>query len=73
MAKSESYIVVPESVVVKAAKTMEEQGEANSGFVKCLNAGQEFKDAGLTPIYLFDPDYMDLLVICEETWKKKLN
>jgi hypothetical protein len=33
----------------------------------------EYKDAGVTPIFLLDPRRMDVLVVCEETFKKKLN
>ena len=34
---------------------------------------EEYKDAGVTPVFLLDTEHMDLFVVCEETFKKKLN
>lgn len=67
----ETYIVIPESVVVEAAEACKD--DPTNNFLKVFNAGQEFKAAGLTPIYLLDQDYMDLVVIAKELYKKKLN
>ena len=67
----ESYVVIPETVIKEAADAMVDDPQNN--FVKVWNAGQEFKAAGLTPIYLLNEIYMDLFVIAKETYKKKLH
>lgn len=71
MINQEAYVIIPESVVEQAAEACKDDPDNN--FLKVYNAGQEFKSAGLTPIYLLDQDYMDLFVIAKETYKKKLH
>lgn len=63
-------IVVSERIIIEADKMA---NEANNSFERVLKIGLEYKDAGLTPIYLLDPEFMDLYVYCEETFQKKLN
>lgn len=67
----ESYLIVPESIVEEAAEACKD--DPTNNFLKVFNAGQEFKAAGLTPIYLLDQEYMDLVVIAKEIYKKKLH
>jgi hypothetical protein len=67
----EQYLVIPESVVVEAAEACKD--DPTNNFMKVWNAGQEYKAAGLTPVYLLDQNYMDLVVIAKELHKKKLN
>jgi hypothetical protein len=67
----EAYAVIPEHIVQEAAEACKDDPDNN--FLKVYNAGQEFKLAGLTPIYLLDESYMDLFVIAKETYKKKLH
>ena len=67
----EAYAVIPESIVEEAADACKDDPDNN--FLKVYNAGQEFKSAGLTPIYLLDEFYMNLFVVAKETYKKKLN
>jgi hypothetical protein len=67
------YKIVPENVIIEADKASREMGEANNSFGRLLKVADEFKDAGATPIFLLDPYYMDLMVVCEETFKKKLH
>lgn len=62
--------MVKESVVRKADEAM---NEANNSFERVLKIGNEFKEAGLTPVYLLDVEFMDMYVVCEETFQKKLN
>ena len=69
--ESEAYAIVPESIVKEAADFLNDDPDNN--FLKVYNAGQEFKSAGLTPIYLLDESYMKLFVVAKETYKKKLN
>lgn len=63
--------IVPESVVKEAAEACKD--DANNSFLKVLNAGKEFKAAGLTPIYVLDENYKDLVVIAKELYRKKLH
>jgi hypothetical protein len=67
----EPLMIIPESVVLEAAEACKDDPQNN--FLKVYNAGQEFKAAGLTPIYVLDEQYMDLVVIAKELYKKKLN
>jgi hypothetical protein len=64
-------MVIPESIVEEAAEACKDDKDNN--FKKVLNAGQEFKAAGLTPIYVLDEHYMDLVVIAKELYRKKLH
>jgi hypothetical protein len=68
----DSYLVVPEEAVKQAVEFFERLKEP-SNFLNVYNAGQEFKSAGLTPIYLLDQAHMDLFVVAKETYKKKLH
>jgi hypothetical protein len=68
-----NYKVVPENVIVEADKASRELGDANNSFGRLLKVAEEYKEAGVNPIFLLDPYHMDLLVVCEETFKKKLH
>jgi len=68
-----NYKVVPENVIVEADKASRELGDANNSFGRLLKVAEEYKEAGVNPIFLLDPCHMDLLVVCEETFKKKLH
>ena len=65
------YITIPEDVVKEAANICSDD-EQNS-FFKVWNAGQGYKSAGMTPIYLLDQSVMQLIVVAKETFGKKLN
>ena len=67
----ENFIIIPESIVKEAA--FDGGLDKENGFARVLKAGQEFKQAGLTPIYILDERYMDLVVVAKETYQKKLN
>lgn len=67
------YKVVPERVLVEADKACREMGDANNSFGRLLKVAEEYKEAGATPLYLLDVECMDLLVVCEETYKKNLH
>jgi hypothetical protein len=67
----DQYLVIPESIVIEAAEACKD--DPTNNFMKVWNAGQEYKAAGLTPVYLLDQNYMDLVVIAKELHKKKLN
>ena len=65
------YVVIPEEVVQSASDAMPDDPLNN--FRKVLNAGKQFREAGLTPIYILDQNVMDLVVIAKETYQKKLH
>lgn len=69
--KLDTYLVVPESKVQEAADELLD--DPTNSFARLLKAGAEFKEAGLTPIYLLEKDVMDLYVIAKETFGKKLH
>lgn len=66
-----TYLPIPEEVVKEAA-SMCSDVEDNS-FFKVWNAGQGFKSAGMTPIYLLDQSVMQLIVVAAETFGRKLH
>ena len=47
--------------------------EPDNSFNRVLNWAQEYKDAGCNPIYILDSANMDVIVVCEETFGKKLH
>ena len=69
--KMEAYVVIPEDIVRSASDAIPDDPLNN--FRKVLNAGQQYKEAGLTPIYLLDQTVMDLFVIAKELQGKKLH
>ena len=65
------YLTIPEEIVEEAANICSD--DENNSFFKVWNAGQGFKSAGMTPIYLLDQNVMQLLVVAQETFGKKLH
>lgn len=64
-------MVIPEYVVQQAADAVAD--DESNGFLKVLRAGEEFKMAGLTPVYVIDHRFKDLHVIAKEIHGKKLH
>lgn len=67
------YKIVSKKIMIEANKTSCEMGEPDNSFGRLLKVAEEFKEAGATPIFLLDTERMDLFVVCEETFKKKLH
>jgi len=67
----DSYIIIPENVVKDAADAIPDDTE--NSFARLLKSATEFKDAGLTPVFMLHPNFKDLIVICKETFGKKLH
>ena len=65
------YFAIPESVVREASDAIPD--DPDNSFARVLRAGEEFKAAGMTPLYILDQNYKDLLVVAKETFKKKLH
>lgn len=67
----ENLVQVSEDVVRMAAAAIPEDEE--SGLRIVLEAADEYKAANLTPIFILDQHNMDILVVCEETFGKRLH
>lgn len=63
------YQVVPENIIERSARAV----GGDNNFTKLLNAAKEYREADLDPIFLLDPDTMDVIVIVKETFQKKLH
>jgi len=73
------YIVIPEHIVRNAAEVFakevfakEENSKVNT-FQKMLLVGEEYKQAGMTPIYLYNPTTAEVFVQTEEQLKNKMH
>lgn len=67
-----SFVLIPEDIVKDAADAMLVEDPANS-FQLCWNAGQVYKSANMSPVYILDQDKMMLGVYAKETFMKKLH
>ena len=68
------YVVVPEHIVRNAAEVFakEDSSKINT-FQKMLLVGEEYKQANMTPIYLYDPVTAEVFVQTEEQLKNKMH
>lgn len=66
-------IQLPEHFIRQSAEDVKRQfGDIeNNIFAKMLEASQQFKDAGMTPIYLYDCGKMQMSLITLETCDRK--
>jgi len=64
--------VLPERMVKDAAKNVEEYDPDNS-FVRLLASAEEFRDAGLTPVFLCDQEMERVMVTTKEKLNKKFH
>jgi len=65
------YINIPEEIIRDSAAACSD--DDNNSFARLLKYGEEVKAMGLTPNYILDPYHMDIVVVIEETYEKKLN
>jgi predicted nucleic acid-binding protein len=65
------FVEIPEHIVEQAAEECRDDKDNN--FLKCLNAAHQFRAANMTPVFLLDQNYQDLVVVAKETFKKKLH
>lgn len=68
-----SYKVIPEHIMEASAETATEMGESDNSFSRMLLAAKEFKDAGMTPMFLLDAKNMDVFCVAKETFGKRLH
>ena len=64
--------VLPEKMVKDSAKHLEEYDPDNS-FVRLLASAEEFRDAGLTPVFLCDPEMKRFMVTTKEKIERKFH
>ena len=67
----DNLVQVPEDIVRLAASAIPLEEE--SGLRTVLIAADEYKAANLTPIFILDQYNMDILVVCKETFGKRLH
>jgi hypothetical protein len=68
-----TYKVIPEHIMEASAEMETEMGRSDNSFSRMLVTAREFKDAGMTPMFLLDVKNMDVLCIAKETFGKKLH
>ena len=66
-----TVISIPEDTVKEAADLCAD--DKDNSFFRVWTTGQEYKSAGLTPVYLLNKEKMQLYVIAAETYGKKLH
>lgn len=66
-----NLVEVPERVLREAVQYIPEDEE--SGIREVLSAAEEYRAANLTPIFILDQYNMDVLVVCKETFGKRLH
>jgi hypothetical protein len=66
------YCLITEDAVRKSAEQMSEYDESNS-FAYLLRVASEYKQAGMTPIYILDMEKNDLYLSTQEKLEKKLH
>ena len=64
-------VQVSEYMIKASAEILKD--DANNAFKQILEASDKFKEAGLTPIYLYDTQNMHISLIVLETFGKKLH
>jgi hypothetical protein len=65
-------IQIPEAFIIESASILEKE-DANNVFIQILNASNEYKKAGMTPIFLLDRSNMNIRLIAAETFGKYLH
>lgn len=64
---------IEENIILEANTVSCAIGDIDNAFGRILKIGSDLKSKGLTPIYLFDNEKMQLFVEIKETYGKKLN
>jgi Mg/Co/Ni transporter MgtE len=66
-----NLVEVPESTLRQVADYIPQDEE--SGIRRVLKAAEEYRAANMTPIFILDQQNMDVLVVCKETFGKRLH
>lgn len=67
----QNLVEVPESILLQAVRYIPEDEE--SAIRTVLLAADEYRAANLTPIFILDHGNMNILVVCKETFGKRLH
>ena len=71
IANTSSLYVVPEDIIRQCAQAMID--DETNHFKSFLDVAQEFRQAGLTPMYLCTENMKDMYVTTEEKIRKKMH
>lgn len=66
-----SIVQVSEQMIRESAEVL--KGDANNVFMRILSDGNKFKEAGLTPVYMYNKDTAYISLFALETFNKKLH
>jgi len=66
-----NLVEVPEKVLLEAVQYIPEDEE--SGIRVVLAAAEKYRAANLTPVFILDQNSMNVLVVCKETFGKRLH
>lgn len=61
-----NYKLLSDKAVLEAAYMAKQLGEEENNFVKLLEIADEYKVAGLTPMFVLDPNTMNVGVYAKE-------
>jgi len=64
-------VQIPEHMIRASAEILKH--DPNNTFQQILTASDQFKNAGMTPIYLYDMSTMNINLVVLETFGKKLH
>lgn len=64
---------IEESIILEANSVCCAMGDVNNSFGRILKIGNDLKNRGVTPIYIFDNEKLTLNVHIKETYGKKLS
>ena len=67
----QNLVEIPESILLQAVQFIPDDEE--SGIRTVLLAADEYRAANLTPVFILDHDSMNILVVCKETFGKRLH
>jgi len=67
----QNLVEIPESIILEAVQYIPEDEE--SGMRTVLLAADENRAANLTPVFILDQYSMNILVVCKETFGKRLH
>ena len=67
-----TIVQLPESFIMNSALYLEKQN-SNNIFSQILQASDQFKKAGMTPIYLLDKSNMSIRLITLEQWGQTIH
>ncbi len=68
----DGFCVISEEVMAKNAETTAKYGGKNH-YARMMRAAKQFRDAGMHPVYLYQPEQGGIWVVTEETHNKLLH